>query len=219
MAARTGDDGALLESRLMKHISRGFFRPVELLVEEVRCGAYAEALCTIVDPCGDEEIAGILAEIRAFSKTLGEREPEDARLALEADFNRLFVGPGKLLAPPWESYYASVRDGEGRGFLRGRTERSIADFYRENGFALPADSDVFPDHIGVELEFLALLAAQEAQAHQDGAAEEVARLQEVELLFRERHVRTWVGDFARDVATGASTPFYRSLALLVARIV
>ena len=78
---------------------------------------------------------------------------------------------------------------------------------------------MFPDHIGVEFEFLALLAAQEAQAHQDGAAEEVARLQEVELFFRERYVRTWVGDFARDVATGASTPFYRSLALLVARIV
>lgn len=219
MGARTEKDGAQLESRLMKHVSRGFFRPVAPLAEEVRCGTYAETLCAIVDPCGDEGIAENLAEMGAFSEILRKQDPEDARLVLEADFNRLFVGPGKLLAPPWESYYASVRQGEGRGFLRGRAERAVADFYRENGFALLHEADVFPDHIGVEFEFLALLAAQEFQAHQDGDAEEVARLQKAELLFREQHVRTWVDDFARDVAAGARTPFYRSLALLAARIV
>lgn len=194
-------------------LSRGFLRPGAALAEEVRSGAFARAVGEVV-AWEEPAIAGALEGIERCGADLRELEPDGARLALEVDYNRLFVGPGSLLAPPYESYYASARAGGGAGRLRTDDERAVVRAYRAQGFCMPDAFVDLPDHVAVELDFLAQLARREAICWDIGNAASAEALQQAQEAFRREHLGAWVGDFAVLVAAGARTPFYPALTVL-----
>lgn len=117
-----------------------------------------------------------------------------------ADYDQLFVGPGHLPAPPWESVYRT----EERLVFDWPTLEVRAE-YRRMGLAVtkPSDPD---DHIGLELLFLATLADREAAG--DSAAAEAAQ------QFLEAHLLQWAPAFCADVVAHAQTDLYRGLGLL-----
>jgi len=73
---------------------------------------------------------------------------------LQVEYTRLFINSlGGVLAPPYGSVYLSKS-----GALFNEATEAVKKFYHQQGFTL-ADNREVADHIVNELEFLALLAA------------------------------------------------------------
>lgn len=209
---------ARAESVSLGLLAKSLFRPSAQYASELRDGVVQANLRGLLGEWPDGDVQAALDALDAFGRELQELDLDAARLTLEVDYNRLFVGPGTLLAPPYESFYATVGvQPDGRGQVRGLPEREVSAEYAAHGLGMPEAFVEFPDHIAVELEYLALLAAQEADAWEAGDAELATSLQADQERFREDHLGTWLHEFARRVAEGAQTAFYRSVASLVER--
>lgn len=203
---------ARVESATFALLSRCLLRPARALSDDVASGSVASQLAEVFDGTCSSEIAQRLDSVRAFGEELSAREGDAARLALEVEYNRLFVGPGKLLAPPYESYYLSEARRAGSGRLRTDAERSVARAYAARGYAMPEEFVELPDHVAVELEFLALVAAQEAEAWDAGDAQRARDARHAADAFADAHPAQWLLAFARDVHAGARLPFYPAIA-------
>ncbi|NTU89197.1 MAG: molecular chaperone TorD family protein [Actinobacteria bacterium] len=209
---------AKAESTILGFWAKGFSRPTVEHAEELRTGAFASDLRNLLSACSDPTIDSAVESLEEFSNELAQKDIEKARLTLEVDYNRLFVGPSALLAPPYESFYKSTDLGEdGRGMLRGPAEREVKAEYLAHGLTMPIEFVEFPDHVAIELEYLSLLAAQEAEAWERDDREIALQLQEDQERFREEHLGGWFERFAQNVIDGAKTRFYPALASLVYR--
>jgi TorA maturation chaperone TorD/NAD-dependent dihydropyrimidine dehydrogenase PreA subunit len=130
----------------------------------------------------------------AFSKA----EP-----GLEQEFTRLFLGPGRPVAHLYESVYR-----EGR--TMGETTLDVRRRLVEEGLA--PNSQRLPDHVSIELAFVAHLAAREALAWDGGdGAEAWRRLQQQESFLRE-HLCAWLPQFCHRILAGRPLVHYAELA-------
>jgi putative dimethyl sulfoxide reductase chaperone len=121
-----------------------------------------------------------------------------------ADYERLFVGPGHLLAPPWESVYRTEV-----GLLFDWPTLEVRDLYRQMGLAV--EQPEFPDdHVGLELLFMALLSERAAEG--DLVAHDVLR------VFLNNHLLQWTPRFCDDIITNSETDLYRGMAQLTAGV-
>jgi TorA maturation chaperone TorD len=111
---------------------------------------------------------------------------------LQIEYTRLFINSyPKVAAPPYASVYLNDD-----AMLYGKSAEKVRTFYRARGVDLVADSDM-PDHLCLQLDFLALLA--------DG------NMTEDESLFLATHFRPWFGLFRKRVHAAAQLPFYTIL--------
>jgi TorA maturation chaperone TorD len=117
------------------------------------------------------------------------------------DYTRLLVGPYRLPCPPWESVYTSSK----RLVLQEASD-TVRATYDELGLELGA-SNVFPDHVGVELNFMGILlekietSAGEEETYRNHAND-----------FLGTHLKNWIPRFAADMGRAAETPLYKALA-------
>ncbi len=121
------------------------------------------------------------------------------------EHSRLFVGPFKLLAPPYGSVY--MEDGK----FMGDSTLDTGNLYRQEGLDIVLKDA--PDHISVELEFMYFLVLKEAEAHENDNLEEAARLHDRQESFLRVHLGRWVGQFAENVEQYSETEFYKALGL------
>lgn len=80
--------------------------------------------------------------------------------ALTFEYNRLFVGPERLPAPPYESVHRKDRSEMEIGMVLGPSVLDVKRRYAEAGVAVSGNFRDLPDHITVELEFIALSMLQ-----------------------------------------------------------
>ena len=88
--------------------------------------------------------------------------------AVQSDYTHLFVGPGKVDAPPWESVY--FHDEE---MLFQEETLHVREWYARFGLQAELLHSEPDDHIGLELAFLAHLAGQAVSACEKGEAEKL----------------------------------------------
>ena len=142
---------------------------------------------------------------RQRSRTYAElaRAFSDAEPGLEQEFTRLFLGPGRPVAHPYESV---VREGR----MMGETTLEVRHCLAVEGVA-PRGRDL-PDHVGIEMAFMAHLAAREALAWEAGE-EDVAwdLLQKQERFLRE-HLGAWLPQFCHRILAGRPLIHYGELA-------
>lgn len=206
---------ARAESALVGLLSRGLLRPDAAFVHTVQEESYVSQLAGLLEVSGSEAAAGALGALCLFSEGCANDDPEDVRLMLEVDYNRLFVGPNSLLAPPYESYYESEGTCPGTGRLRTQAEKDVVRIYAEHGFEVSDESAELPDHVAIELEYLSRLCVAEAEAWEAGDDQAALSLQEDHALFVDQHIGTWFGWLAQKINEGARYPFYPAVALLV----
>ena len=120
------------------------------------------------------------------------------------DYNRLFIGPGALLAPPWESVYRSKR------LVFGEETLQVRDFYQRFGLEVKNLNKEPDDHIGLEMEFIAYLCQEAIQKIQDN--EDAVPYIQATRQFLQEHLAQWVPEFCGDIEEGARTGFFRGLA-------
>lgn len=126
-----------------------------------------------------------------------EQELED----LQWEYSRLFIGPYRLPCPPLESVYTSP----GRLMMQD-AYFEVQEYYREAGMIFAGD-DIMPDHIGAELNFLAVLFQK-----MNDETEPKIHYADIARRFLCEHLVKWVPQFASDMEEAADSEFYRSLA-------
>ncbi len=146
-----------------------------------------------------------LAEKAVDALRVDGGQDEEALRTLEIEYNRLFFGPGRPLAPPYESLYR-----DGGGLVMGPSAQAVQACYAEAGFALAPDQRDLPDHVAAELAFMACLAAEEAAAE----GKEAMRWRERQDAFLGQHLAAWLPAFCQRVRSAARHPFYLALAEL-----
>lgn len=150
-----------------------------------------------------------LALLREWSSESREAVGEWSYRALEEDHLQLLVGVETIAAPPWESVYLSPER-----LLFQEETLQVRQWYRRFGLE-PVDLHKEPDdHIGLELTFVAYLAALASDAldRQDTGALQ----QPIQALrsFLSEHLIKWAPAWCDLFGTRARTDFYRGLALL-----
>lgn len=130
--------------------------------------------------------------------------------ALETEYARIFVGPSALPAPPWESVYAGKRR-----LVMTEDTLAVRNAYRAQGFEPALGRRVPDDHIAIELDFLANLAARALDAAQQERIAEHAEALDASEAFLANHLTQWVGDFILDLDAHAESEFYTGIATAV----
>lgn len=184
-------------------------------------------------PVCDEATKRALARMKARVHDLRVASPEiDAAVRrANVEYARLFIGPPKPAAPPWETMYA--RSGEVGEVGFGRATVAMQDLLREAGLELAGGSNQYADHLGVELLYAAELcrraAAQvsayavsdaasgaavraadgsAADAARDGAEGERCGAETRLRAFAREHPASWATAFRERVAESAPDGYY-----------
>ncbi len=131
--------------------------------------------------------------------------------ALEQEYNRLFVGPGRVICPPYESVYRGGINGSKSGQVLGQASSEVRARYREAGLGLASDFTDLPDHVAVELEFMKFLCDQESDSVGRGGIERRGQ----QARFLGEHMEKWVFAFADSVAKNTKSLYYWTAAILL----
>lgn len=151
---------------------------------------------------GSEDVVAACGRMESCVALLGEAD--DPVSEVSAEYARLFVGPPKPAAAPWETFY---RDGGVEvGF--GKPTFEMRELLRAAGLELNNANNQYEDHMGIELLFLSVLCSRVAQGGPpDGAS---AEPQDV-LGFLEAHPLAWIDDFRTAVAADSPDGYYDCL--------
>ena len=180
--------------------------PDAAFVEQVRGAEFTGALDSLATSSDVEpEVATgarlMLEHIRAKAALDLSQASDD----LGVDRTRLYRGVSPSYGPPppyeavWRKDMRSVPE-----FLQ-----ELAGTYRQAAVGLASDAGERLDYIGVQLDFVRLLAEREAAAWEGGDEAEAARQLQSELAFFKSHLANWTGYFIEAALKRAETDFYR----------
>lgn len=134
----------------------------------------------------------------------------DLAEAWSLEHTRLFVGPGRMAAPPYESVYT---DPDGR--VMGEAAVDVLRHYRDAGVRLAPEVHDLPDHVALLTEFMAHLCEEEAAAWTRGDAPEAERLLSLQVSFLADHLLSWTPQFSARIVFATHCDLYLALARLV----
>lgn len=113
---------------------------------------------------------------------------------LSRDYQKLFVGPFALAAPPWGSVYLDYES-----VICGCSTVALQDWMRERGLVVSREHNEPEDHIGLMFMLLSWLASNRSELVPD---------------YLELHFCTWASHFCDIMQENAATPFYQGVASL-----
>ncbi|MCR4308597.1 MAG: molecular chaperone TorD family protein [Deltaproteobacteria bacterium] len=157
----------------------------------------------------------------ALAELLEDLAPEAARFARDAAYAggqvsleslavehaRLFIGPFKLVAPPYGSLYL-----DDAKTVMGESTGRVSSFYASCGLHLADDFHEMPDHIAAELEFLSFLVHRQRESAAAGDPGEANRFAGLQRSFLDRFLLPWLPPFTRSILEGTESPFYQAIA-------
>lgn len=139
----------------------------------------------------------------------------DPRTALAVDYARVFLSAGIYegrTAEPYESAFTGPEY-----LLMQEARDQVVTIYRENGVDVDAELHMPEDHLGLELEFMSLMAdktARELRAG-DGEAATVRNLAIVQRDFCNDHILNWIDNLTEKVDEFAKLPLYPALMRII----
>ncbi len=119
--------------------------------------------------------------------------------ALLAEYERLFVGPGQVPCPPYESFWRDDVPIDLWHTLMGPCTADLRRLYRKLGIEMDPAAGELPDHVAVEFEALAYALSR-------------ADSNDVAKTLVADHVSQWLPRLCRAVASEAQQPYYAGLA-------
>ena len=125
---------------------------------------------------------------------------------LLVDYSRLFLGPGEILALPYESAWLEKDSNASID-----ATQVLLELFEDGGFEMDTEFKDLPDHIAVELEFLYTLLFRIAAAIQTGDQRALDKALALRWSLLEQHLGRWLEDFQSAVHSGAECRFYCEL--------
>ena len=152
-------------------------------------------------PQAPPQIESGMKQIRLF---LGRH---DSAEEIKADFTRLFLGPGRIPAPPYESVFRSEEH-----LMFEKEMLDVRKVYRGYSMGIQNKNSVPDDHAGFELQFAALLCLKIAESLKKNNLDDAAVIQNDLLRFMDAHLLKWLPDFFSRVKDSSSTGYFRGMA-------
>ncbi|MDR1421435.1 MAG: molecular chaperone TorD family protein [Coriobacteriales bacterium] len=115
------------------------------------------------------------------------RKPMNGLEALREEYTRLFIGPQKLLAPPWESFYLD----EGHSLFQ-RSTLSVRSFYQSHGYRPQGYPVIADDHLALEVGFLSCLARDAYDAFEQNDYHKTRNVLLASRDFLDDHLMVWM---------------------------
>ena len=128
-------------------------------------------------------------------------------LKAKEDFNQLFVGPGSILAPPWESVYRSREH-----LLFDKTTHQVRKQYHDFGLQFIQENNEPDDHLIIELEFMMHL--NDLCLNEDHH-NRLAELLPKQIYFLDEHLSQWIPLFTEKIMKSAQTDLYKGAGMLL----
>ncbi|MDI3317630.1 MAG: molecular chaperone TorD family protein [Bacillota bacterium] len=194
-------------------LSAAWKPPSDGLFHDLGSGLFAQSLELLLGGLYEAEglqLSGLGEDFAALRPATAG--PAVLRDELGAEYIRLFVANVHVPCPPYESAWRERPDQESFGQLWGGSTLDVLAAYREAGLEPAEGIDDVPDHLGMELEFMAHLAREESEGWRAADPDTARSFQERERRFLTGHLAVWVPDFCRAVRREADLPFYRGLA-------
>jgi TorA maturation chaperone TorD len=126
---------------------------------------------------------------------------------LQSDFRQLYIGPGRMSVPPWESVYRNEDH-----ILFDKHTLQVREAYTRHGMEFVNKNKTPEDYIAIELEFMNVLTKRLLKALEAGDEEVEQVLLNEQEAFLNQHLLIWIPRFAALTQKRAQTEFYAGLA-------
>ena len=194
-------DGLLEEARDYQLAALAFMYPDKKWLE-----SFSKFLAVRKD-----ELRNNMSEFeRSLSNSLNQSLDEHTLDGIELEYNRLFTAGETILTPIYETEYAMDTI-----FAKTKELADLNGFYIAFGLELGKDSNnERPDHVSIELEFMAMLLIKEAYARNEGWDDKANVCLEARKKFLKDHIGRWGSTFCTMVKHKSEVEFYKVLATL-----
>jgi nitrate reductase assembly molybdenum cofactor insertion protein NarJ len=149
---------------------------------------------------------------RELTSALAGGDPQTIREAMLVEYTRFAGVP--LLCPHYEADLIG-----GDSFRAVHIVSDVAAFYAAFGVQVSAVAHERPDYIGVELDFMRLLASKETYAAARGDRRRVRLCRAAQARFFEEHLGRWAAMFAENLRRVVDNRFYQAAAHLLLQFV
>ena len=130
---------------------------------------------------------------------------------LAQEFTRLFIGPSSHISAH-ESIFSDMDNGVSA--LWGESTVAVKSFIEATGLDYNPEFNGVPDHVSVELEFMQRMTEWEADKWRQQDRENAEYCLEVQRMFLDQHLSTWLPQFCDVVIKQADIRFYAGVAEL-----
>lgn len=155
----------------------------------------------------DSEAAAALKNVLASCRDLDVD-------AVRSEYTRLFLGPDKLIAPPWESCYTAKE----RALFQESTLH-VRSWYQQYSY-VPAGYPSHPDdHISLMMHFLALTTERAKACLEQDLLCGYKSLLEGQKLFAKNHILNWMDAYCADMDKSETKLLYPQLARAMAAFI
>jgi TorA maturation chaperone TorD len=188
---------------LYNSLARAMNYPDEEIASEIVAGKFATELAAVLQ--------GPLRNIAETLSVYRGGAADSLLLELERDYTWMFFASKPRIAYLFGSVY-------GEGKLYQESTFAITRLYYEAGLSLNESFKLPPDHIAVELEFMAYLAYNEMEAIRSGNAENEEYALEVQETVWDSYLQPLAFNIGERIAGSAKTEFYRTTGRLLKAI-
>lgn len=155
---------------------------------------------------GDQGVADAVQDCAVWAAEFERRCQADGQSAVERcaiEYTRLFVGPPRPAAAPWETAHRAVADGADSTVGFGQATFEMRELLRNAGLQLCNENRQYEDHMGIELLLLSELCRRAAANDGLAAAEASA--------FAADHPAAWVEGLRSAAAAAVPDGYYAGL--------
>lgn len=196
---------AAARAALYSLLAQGLNYPDEDLAESICRGDYVAGLIDSLEVLGIKGLEEYLGMLQKEYTGAGV-DQASMLLEIEKDYTWMcFSSKPRRLVYLFESVY-------NEGKLYEESTFQIARLYYEAGLKIEEDFRLPPDHIAVELEFMAFLSFQEMDGIKTGDSKRESYAVELQNRTLDEHLRKFALTLADNLGKHAKTSFYRSVA-------
>ena len=184
--------------------------PSAAQLEALRTEDFLDQAATFLD----ENLLANLREFAHAAELIVDLESQARR-----EFMNLFKVPGGQYVTPYESVYRDTREVAGqqvKGLLMGPSAVDVQKWYRLAALEIADDYPDLPDHIALELNYLAHLVGKERQFAADADEAKLLCAREMERDFLAGHVLPWIGPLRDKIHEKSQHAYFRSVADMAA---
>lgn len=159
--------------------------------------------------------AKVARALRECAASIGDGTVWENRARQE--FMDLFKVPGAQSVLAYEAAFRDSHEIAGKritGLLQGPSTVAVKQWYRLAAAEISDDYKDLPDHIGLELNYLAHLCKKEREFIESGDQTRLTRAREMQRDFLAGHVVGWIGQLRDKILEKTRHPFFQGIAEL-----
>lgn len=153
----------------------------------------------------DSEDSNAAKELYKVLQSCHFTEPEYIQ-QIKDEYTRLFIGPDRLSAAPWESVYTTKE----RALFQEST-LGARSWYRKYHYLPEKYPRVADDHISLMIHFLSLTSTKAAACLEGDDLNQCWNILADQKKFETEHLLNWIFLYAEDIQTSKTRKFYPQL--------